>query len=107
MRLNCVRVSTPWNSMALPLEARIPRAGQDPRCAGQSTPAECGLALLAPRSVALGLVLGQLERGEAVEIHEGGVREIGNVEPPQERFLREACRERRQRRDVRGDLERR
>src|SRR5438093_1390705 len=62
MRLNCVFTSTPWNSMAHLLGERM-----SPVVPGSASP-EHGLALLAPRRVALGLVLGQLEGREAIEI---------------------------------------
>src|SRR5215475_15071834 len=41
--------------------------------AGQSAAVELGCALFAPRRVPLGLVLGELERGEAIEVYQRGV----------------------------------
>src|SRR5947207_10645492 len=64
------------------------------------------LALLAPRPVPFGFVLGQLEGREAVEVDERRVRLIGNVEAAQERLLREPRGQRRQSRKVRRDLQR-
>src|SRR5437773_726028 len=63
-------------------------------------------ALLAPGLVPFDLVLGELEGGETIEVDERGIGLVRDVEAPQERFLGEACRERRQRREVRRDLQR-
>src|SRR2546426_4477475 len=81
IRLNCVPTSTPWNSIFNLL-----------------APAECGLALLTPGAVSLGLVLGLLEHREAVEIDERGVRQVRDVESAHQRFLGQPRGQRRQRR---------
>src|SRR5438093_674320 len=83
MRLNCVFTSTPWNSMPHLLGERM--SPVDPG----SAPPEHGLALLAPRRVALGLVLGQLEGREAIEIDQRSVRQVGDVEPAEQGLLPE------------------
>src|SRR3989442_4860626 len=69
------------------------------------TAAERGLTLLAPGLVAFGLVLGELESRKVIEIDEGSIGQIGDIETCQQRFLREARGERRQGRDVAGHLE--
>src|SRR5271170_5057419 len=63
------------------------------------------LATLAPRAMPFGLVLGHLQRHEAIEVRMRGLAER-DVVSRVDRFLRDARGERRQRRDVLRDLAR-
>src|SRR5438094_10260245 len=92
-------------SMNVRAEARSISWGSVSERSTSASP-EGGLAFVAPRVVALGLVFRQLQRREAIEIHERGIRQVGDVEPAQQRLLREPGRERRQGGHVGRDLER-
>src|SRR5262249_12255271 len=77
--LNWVFTSTPWNCIDVP-------PGEVSVDAPRSAAPERRLALLAPRRVTLGLVLGQLEGGEAIEVDERGVGQVRDVLAAQQRL---------------------
>src|SRR5262249_12154458 len=74
--------------------------------AERSAALEGRLALLAPRGVALGLVLGQLEGREPIEVDERGVGEVGDVEAAEQGLLGQRRGQRRQGGEVPRHLER-